>query len=176
MVGNGDKLPVPLLLGLCNLLAAGRAPAELLAFSCGAKGTTLCKKAKDGSDDARPACSEETIRRISGKALLATEIENLSTHLFTRQPAVGVPATFEAMAHETRQWRDDNANNNAKVLINYDEGNAHNEVDRHKFSVRMREVAPGLCKWLEFIYPTDVATHVFYRERVIPSATGGQQG
>ena len=134
---------------------------------------TLCKKAKDGSDDARPACSGETIRRIIGKALLATEIENLSTHLFPHQPTVGVPATFEAMAHVTREWRDDNANDNAKVLINYDEGNAHNEVDRHTFSVRMREVAPGLCKWLEFIYPTDVATHVFYRGRVIPSAAWG---
>ena len=60
----------------------------------------------------------------------------------------------------------------AKVLINCDEGNAHNEVDRHTFLVRIREVAPGLCKWLEFIYPTDVATHVFHRGRVIPSAAG----
>ena len=49
-------------------------------------------------------------------------------------------------------------------------------VDRHTFLVRMREVAPGLCRWLEFIYPTDVATHVFYRGRIIPSAAGGQQG
>ena len=86
------------------------------------------------------------------------------------------PAGVEAMAHVTRQWRDDNANDNAKVLINHDEGNAHNEVDRHTFLVRMREVAPGLCKWLEFIYPTDVATHEFCRGRVIPSAAGSQQG
>ena len=50
------------------------------------------------------------------------------------------------MAHVMRLWRDDNANGNANVLINYDEGNAHKEVDRHTFSVRMREVAPGLCK------------------------------
>ena len=40
----------------------------------------------------------------------------------------------------------------------------------------MREVALGLCKWLEFIFPTDVATHVFYRGRVLPSAAGSQQG
>ena len=40
----------------------------------------------------------------------------------------------------------------------------------------MREVALAVCKWLEFIYPTDVATHVFYRGRVIPFAAGGQQG
>ena len=57
--------------------------------------------------------------------------------------AVGVPAGVEAMAHVTRQWRDDNSDNNAKVLINYDEGIALNEVDRHTFLVRMREVALG---------------------------------
>ena len=55
LVVNGDKPAVPPLLGLCNLLAAGRAPAELRAFIGGAKGTALYKKAKDGSDDARPA-------------------------------------------------------------------------------------------------------------------------
>ena len=44
------------------------------------------------------------------------------------------------------------------------------------FLVRMREVAPGFCKWLEFINPTHVAMHVFSRGRVIPSAAGGQQG
>ena len=40
----------------------------------------------------------------------------------------------------------------------------------------MREVAPGLCEWLEFIHPTEVATRVFHRGRVIPSAAGDQQG
>ena len=57
LVGNGDKPAVPLLPGLRNLLAAGRAPVELRAFIGGAKGTALYKKAKDGADDARPACS-----------------------------------------------------------------------------------------------------------------------
>ena len=66
------------------------------------------------------------------------------------------------------------ANDNAKVLINYDEGNAHNEVDRHTFLVRMREVARGLCKWLEFIYPTDVATRVLSWTRH-SFCSGGQQ-
>ena len=77
LVGNGDKPAVPLLLGLCNLLAAGKASAELRAFIGRVKGTALYKKAKDGSDDARPACSGDTIRRIIGKGLLATETENL---------------------------------------------------------------------------------------------------
>eukprot|EP00973_Karenia_brevis_P017822 2448930-Karenia_brevis.AAC.1 len=40
----------------------------------------------------------------------------------------------------------------------------------------MREVAPGLCKWLEFIYLTTVATDVYYRGRIIKSKAGGHQG
>ena len=98
-------------------------PAALSALHLeGAKGTALYKKAKDDSDDARPACSGETIRRVIGKALLSTEIEYLSSHLLPCQLAVGVPEGVEAMAHVTRHWRDDNANDNAKVLINFDEG------------------------------------------------------
>ena len=39
-----------------------------------------------------------------------------------------------------------------------------------------REIAPGLCKSLEYIYPTDIETYVFYRGRIILSKAGGQQG
>ncbi len=177
LIGDkGDHPAVPLFTSLSNLLASGQAPPELRPFIGGAKGTALYKTAKDGTDDARPACSGETIRRVIGKALLATEIEVLSDHLLPHQLAVGVKAGVEAMPHLVRQWRDDNAHDDDKILINFDEGNAHNEVDRHTFLVRMREVAPGLCKWLEYIYPTDEATHVFYRGRIIPSRAGGQQG
>ena len=176
MIGEkGDKPAVPLLSSLSNLLASGQAPPELRPYFGGAKGTALRKTAKDGSDDARPACSGETMRRIVGKVLLGTDIETLSDHLLPHQLAVGVRAGVEAMPHVVRQWRDDNANDNAKVWINFDEGNAHNEVDRHTFLMRMREIAPGMMKWLEYIYPTDVPTYVLYRGRVIHSESGGQQ-
>ena len=43
--------------------------------------------------------------------------------------------------------------------------------------MRVREVAPGLCKCgSNSSMPTDVATHVFHRGRVIPSAAGCQEG
>ena len=173
---NGDKHSVPLITGLANLLASGRAPPELRPYIGGAKGTALFKVAKDGSDDARPACSGETVRRVVGKALLASEMKSLKEHVLPHQLAVGVQAGVEGMPHVVRQWRDDNADDPDKVLINFDEGNAHNEVDRHTFLTRMRELAPGLSKWLEYVYPTDVATFVFYRGRVIESKAGGQQG
>ena len=34
----------------------------------------------------------------------------------------------------------------------------------------------GLCRWLEFIYPTNVDTLVFFHGHAIPSVSGGQQG
>ena len=49
-------------------------------------------------------------------------------------------------------------------MLDTDEGNAHNEVDRHTFLLFAREVAPGICRWLEFIYPTECATLVFYKD------------
>ena len=63
---KGDKPAVALLTALANLLASGRAPRELRPFIGSTKGTPLKKKAKDGSDDARPAWSGETIRQIVG--------------------------------------------------------------------------------------------------------------
>ena len=177
LVGEkGDKPAASLLAGLANLLASGIAPPELRPYMGGAKGTSLRKTAKDGSEDARPACSGETIRRVVGKTLLASEIGTLGEHLLPHQLAVGVKAGVEAMPHLVRQWREDNANDTEKVFINFDEGNAHNEVDRHTFLTRMREIVPGLSKWLEYIYPTDIPTYVFYRGRVIESKAGGQQG
>ena len=74
IVGESGARPGAVLLtGLCNLLASGRAPPELRPYLGGARGTALRKAAKDGSDDARPVCSGEAIRRIIGKAALAIE-------------------------------------------------------------------------------------------------------
>ena len=177
LIGDkGDKPAAALLTSLANLLASGRAPAELRKYIGGAKGTALRKHAKDGSEDARPACSGETIRRVIGKVLLGSEIDTLCAHLLPHQLAVGVKAGVEAMPHLARQWRQDNAQDPDKILINFDEGNAHNEVDRHTFLTRMRELVPGICTWLEYIYPTDAPTFVFYRGRIIESRSGGQQG
>ena len=173
---NGDRPGCAIMTGLCNLVADGRAPKQLRPYLGGARCTALYKRKKTGDDDARPACSGETIRRTVGRALLATEIDTLRDHLQPLQLAVGEKAGVEAMPHLTRQWMTHFSGDLDRVLINSDESNAHNEVDRHTFLVRMREVAPGLVRFLEFVYPADVATKVYYRGRVIDSESGGQQG
>ena len=65
---KSDKPAVSLFICLANLLTSGRAPRELKPFIRSAKGTALKKKAKDWSDDARTACSGETIGWIIGRA------------------------------------------------------------------------------------------------------------
>ena len=173
---KNDKPGLGILTGICTLLANGLAPRQLAPYIGGARGTALYKKAKDGSDDARPACSGGAIRRTVGKALLPTEMDNLRDHLCPHHLAVGIRAGVEAMPHLARQWTADYKGDGDRILINSDESNAHNEVDRHTFLTRMREVAPGMAKWLEYIYPTDQPTYVYYRGRVIESRAGGQQG
>ena len=178
LAGEGDaNTPfIHVLTGFANLLADGQAPAHMQAYVGGARGTALRKVSKTGGADVRPVCSGEAFRRLVGKALLATEIQTLRDHLLPFQFAVGVKAGAEILPHLARQWRARYHSDSSRVLLTFDEGNAHNEVDRHAFLTRMREVCPGLSRWLEFIYPTATATKVFYRDRVIPSEAGGQQG
>ena len=146
------------------------------AYLGGARGTALEKTSKTGSPDVRPLCAGEALRRLVGKALLRSELPTLRAHLLPHQLAVGVPAGAEVMPHLHRQWRQHYQSDMDRVCLSYDEGNAHNVVDRHVFLTRMQEVAPGLSRWLEYIYPTNLDTKVFYHNIVIPSAAGGQQG
>ena len=101
---------MPLLTGLTNLLASGRAPPELRPYIGGARCAALKRTGKDCTADVRPACSGETICRIAGKALLASELDTLKEHVSSRQLALGVACGQECMAHVVRQWRDDHVN------------------------------------------------------------------
>ena len=174
-----DRPGLAILSGICNLLADGRAPKYLRPFLGGAKGTALFKRAKNGDDDARPACSGEAIRRLVSKALLATEAGTLAEHLLPQQLAApGVGSGVEAMPHVVRQWHHDFAADPNRVIVSFDEGNAHNEVDRHTFLSRMRELAPGICRWLQQGCPLIGACHAVVQRillegiGVLPVAVG----
>ena len=108
-----------------------------------------------------------------GKALFKTEAETFEAHLHPYQLAVCVASGSEVMAHVSRTWMHEHRSDTSRILLDTDESNAHNEVDRHVFLTRAREVVPGICRWLEFIYPTDCPTVVFYWNRVLDSSAGG---
>ena len=126
--------------------------------------------------DVRPVCSGDVWRRVVGKSLLSTESSNLESHFFPYQLAVAVRSGTECMPHLARQWLTQHQGDTDRILVDFDESNAHNTVDRHTFLQRAHQVIPGVSRWLEYIYPTDVATFVFYRGRCIESRAGGQQG
>ena len=118
----------------------------------------------------------EVLRRLVGRALLRAALPTLRQHLQPHQLAVGIPAGAEVMPHLLRRWRGHFCGDTGRVCLAYDQSNAHNVVDRHAFLSRMQEVAPGLSRWLEYIYPTNKPSNVFYRDTIILSAAGGQQG
>ncbi len=173
---KGDASCVSVFTAFVNMLANGEAPRALAPYLGGAVGTAQDKVSKTGEQDARPTCAGECWRRLVSKCMLSTELDNLREHLLPHQLAVGVPGGVEVMPHLARAWMGYHSNDPDRILLAYDEGNAHNEVDRHTFLNRMSEIAPGICRWLEFIYPTDQATIVLYRGCRIDSRAGGQQG
>ena len=165
----------------CNLLADGRAPRAVRPFFGGANGFAFRKEAKTtaavataAGDDARPVCSGEVWRRVVGKALFRSEESALKQHLRPHQLAVSVRAGSEVMSHLAREWLHQHCDDPSRLMVDSDESNAHNEVDRHTFLSRMREVCPGVSRWLEFIYPTDCPTTVFYKGNVLDSQSGSR--
>ena len=147
--GSEERPAAHLLTQLVNLLADGQAPAGLRPYVGGGRGTALQKVSKTGTADVRPLCAGEALRRLVGKVLLRSELPALRAHLLPHQLAVGVSSGAEAMVHLHRQWVQRHSHDADRVCLSYDEGNAHNAVDRHCFLTRMREVVPGLGRWLE---------------------------
>ena len=96
-----------------------------------------------------------------GKVLFKTEAQIFAAHLYPHQLSVCVSSGAEVMAHISRSWMHQHNSDLDRILLDTDESNAHNEVDRHTFLTRAREVVPGICRWLEFIYPTECPTLVF---------------
>ena len=92
--------------------------------------------------------------------MLASEKSALLDYLKPYQLAVAVPSGAEVMPHLARAWMAEFEGDVERVLVDYDEHNAHNEVDRSAFLDRMTAIAPGLAKWLNFIYPCNAPTYV----------------
>ena len=156
LVGKRGRKPgAAVVTDLFNLVADGRAPSGLRRWLAGAEGLALGKDGKELGLDCRPAASGEALRRGVARALYLTEAKTLRAYLEpSGQLRVGDPAGVEVLPHSAREWLEAHQNDRDAVLLLYDEGNAHNEVDRHSFLSRMQEIAPGLGRFLEWIYPT----------------------
>ena len=75
-----------------------------------------------------------------------------------------------------RRWKEEWLHDADRAMVDFDQSNAHNTVDRTSFLQRAQQIIPGTSRWLRWIYPLDRPTFVFYDGHIIESWCGGQQG
>ena len=94
--------------------------------------------------------------------------------LRTLQVGVGTPRGAEAAVHAVRQWTERHATDPHRILVKLDLENAFNSVDRMAILAAVREVAPSLAPWADFVYG-EMST-LWLDGRQVPSQRGVQQG
>ena len=178
-----DTATVKTMASFVNLLLDGQAPLELSQWIADAAGYAIRKRVKASGQGAaqtdpgiRPVCCGEAWRRVTCKCGLATETTTIADYLRPWQLAVGVQGGAEALVHAAREWQRRAGDDVDLVLLNFDEVNAYNEVDRSTFLKRMEMVTPGLARWLRYLYPLEGRTWVVWNGQKIPSERGGHQG
>ena len=156
---HGDEVTAHLV-GPCQLLAKGEAPAVVAPYLGGARLHALPKK----TGGVRPIAVGETIRRLVGKVLCHATRDDSNQYFWPLQVGVGVKLGSEAAVHTARQWVERNAGTADKVLLKVDFQNAFNSVDRFALLSETRAAFPGLACFLRF------------GKHTIPSTRGIQQG
>lgn len=109
-------------------------------------------------------------------ALLRIEADALREQLLPYQLVVQVSGGVEVLLHVARAWREEHEGDPDQVVADSDQTNAHNTGDRVTLMTRALAVIPRSCRWLRWMYPLESATLVCYRDGVIESKAGGQQG
>ena len=156
---------------LTSLWANGKLPEDHAVFLCGANLTPLRKP--DGG--VRPVAVGETLRRLVGKAILATAIAKAQVGgLAPTQVGVGVSGAAEAVAMGTQAIINRLAGDDDWAILKVDMSNAFNSVHRSAVLDGSREHCPALYNFLRFSYHRHVP--LYCRARVLSSETGTHQG
>ena len=158
-----------LLAELTTLLAGDRVPEEVQERICGASLVAIPKS----SGGLRPIAVGECLRRLVGKCLGSSVMEDAKRRLEPVQVGVGTPGGAEAVAHVTRQWFERHAQDADHVLVKDDMENAFNVDDRQSILEAVREFFPSLAPWADFTYDGASALHL--GQHRIPSRRGVQQ-
>ena len=158
------------LVEVVNLLARGRAPAEVRTWLCGASLVALPKP----FGDLRPIAVGETWHRLVSEVLAATIKAEVTDYLEPIQVGVGTRGGAEAVVHVARQWLHRNRESPQKVLLTLDLENAFNSIDRSAFLAAARRLIPGTVPWVDFCYKH--SSHLLLGDHRLSSARGIQQG
>ena len=150
-----------------NAMAAGKVPAQVRPFFCGAR--LVAGKKKDNS--LRPIAIGNLLRRVVAKCFSSALAQQAANLLAPNQLGVGVRGGAEAIAHAVTEAVKNHPSN---WVLQVDLVNAYNSVDR---GVVLEEVAshfPECLSWAETCYGS--SSWLKFGDSTITSATGLHQG
>lgn len=105
------------------------------------------------------------------------QADALRQHLLPDLFAVQAPIGVEVLPRLELAWREHTTPTTpARVLADFDQPTAHNDVDMTALMTRAAAVTPDGLRWLRWVYPLDSPSFVSYKDLVIESRSGGQQG
>ena len=159
------------LVGVVNLLVAGRAPSCIIPFLCGAS-LLACQK-KDGR--LRPIAIGEVLRRLISKCVARAVQSEAVSFLSPLQVGVGIPGGCEAIVHSLASLLNDcSIPPESRCTLLVDFSNAFNSIDRGLMFEEARARIPSMSSWLECCYGSQPV--LFLGEHTILSCCGVQQG
>ena len=135
-----------------NILAGGKAPAEVAKYLDGGSLTALIKNEEGSQLDVRPTVVGEALRRLTGKCLCTMARVKASEFFGPLQLGVACPAGVEKLVHGLRQCIRDHWEDDDFVACKVDLRNAFNEVSRKALLEECVAHFPELFWWVFWCY------------------------
>ena len=152
---------------LVNVMAAGKVPAEVSRYLCGARLHAALKK--DGG--IRPIAVGNILRRLTSKLVAVRLAQKAATKLAPHQLGVGVRGGCEGIVHTVRQVLEQNPE---KWLLQVDLINAFNLANRDAGFREVEQHFPECLAWLLNCYGGD--SELMLGDKVLLSSLGWHQG
>lgn len=154
---------------LTTIILKGDVPLSVSPYFYGASLTALQKKC----GGIRPIAVGNSWRRISAKIACRKVASVLSNLFLPNQLGVGIKNGAEAGAHAARIYYT-SKHSSIRVFIKIDIRNAFNELRRDVLLDKVKSTIPEIFNFVEHCY--GAPTNLYYREHVILSQRGVQQG
>jgi Reverse transcriptase (RNA-dependent DNA polymerase) len=167
-----DSIDKPLgeaTVAFANTILSGNCTPSISPYFGSAKLIALMKP--DGG--VRPIAIGEFFRRLIAKAVMKRVTPFCKVIFEDIQLGVKVPNACEIIIHDLNSLAQ-RGGFEKKVLLKFDWRNAFNEFSRDILFEEVRVWAPGLVRFVEWIYGDK--GNLFYNDKILKSAAGTQQG
>ena len=129
-------------------------------------------KKKDGGT--RPIAVSLVVRRLISK-MANKGVINEARNKMKNQVGCGTPGGNEATIIAIQKFVSSNGNNGEKAMLKVDFKNAFNTVSRDKMFNAVKEYAPAILPWVQYIYANTPLLIYNYQDTILSHA-GTQQG